>query len=256
MSVCTLCGAQTNQPVCSKCWKTYVDDLQKLWRLLPQLERVVRREEHVGGRQQGHASPAFASAPMDLPALDLLTEASETLEDVAGHANLWAHQWRQVVKKLITHRPQVTQSRSLIRDRKRINRLASKVELRLTPPQDRLIIGECLNPECGAVLNAAREQNEVDCPRCKSVWQVETVRKRNREQMEGRVLEATPVEAAQWIKMKTGVYISRKVINMWAQRHMLAAPSLGDGRHEYSLGELLRLAEMYEPRPGLQNMSV
>jgi predicted Zn-ribbon and HTH transcriptional regulator len=230
-----------------------VDDLQKLSHLLPQLERVSRREEHVGGRQQGHVNPAFAPAPMDLPALDLLTEASEILEDVAGHANLWAHQWRQVVKKLITHRPQVTQSRSLIKDRKRINRLASKVELRLTPPQDRLIIGECLNPECGATLNAVKDQQEAQCPQCKSVWQVEAVRAKRREKLSTHTLEATPVEASQWLKRKTGVYVTRKIINMWAQRNMIHAPSISEGRHEYNLGELLKLAETYEPRPGLRN---
>jgi predicted Zn-ribbon and HTH transcriptional regulator len=238
--------------VCAKCWKSYVDDLQKLFHLLPQLERVSRREEHVGGRQQGHASPAFASAPMDLPALDLLTEASETLEEVAGHANLWAHQWRQVVKKLITHRPQVTQSLSLIEDRKRISRLASKVELRLTPPQDRLTIGECLNPDCGAVLNAVKDQQEAQCPQCKSVWQVEAVRAKRREKLSDHTLEASQSEASRWLKRTTGVYVEAHIITMWLQRRMLPrTKKLSKGRYEFNLGELLVLAESFKPRAGL-----
>lgn len=249
MSRCPLCWVNTSQPVCTKCWHAYVDDLQKLSHLLPQLERVARREEHVGGRQQGHASPAFASAPVDLPALDLLTEATETLEEVAGHANLWAHQWRSVVKKLITHRPQVTQSLSLIEDRKRINRLVSKVELRLTPSQDRLIIGECLNPECGAVLNAVKDQQEAQCQQCKSVWQVEAVRAKRREKLSTHTLEASQGEASRWLKRNTGVYVERHIIAMWLQRGMLAGSrKIAKGRYEFDIGELLTLAESFKPR--------
>lgn len=248
MSKCTLCGAQTSQPVCSKCWKSYVDDLQKLFHLLPQLERVVRREEHMGGRQHGHASPAFASAPVDLPALDLLTEASETLEEVAGHANLWAHQWRQVVKKLITHRPQVTQSRSLVEDRKRISRLASKVELRLTPPEERIIIGECLNPDCENSLTAIKGQQEVECHACKSIWKVEAVKSKRREKFHDEKLEATPSEAARWVKRTTGIYLTREVVAMWVHRKMLSASKTRDGRYSMDMGDILKLSEEFRPR--------
>lgn len=251
---CSLCGANTNQPTCAKCWKAYVDDLHSLFAMLPQVERISRREERIGGRQQGHSNPAFASAPVDLPALDLLTEASEVLEDVAGHCNLWAGSWRSIVKKMIARRTQVTQSKQLVADWNRVSHLVSKVELRLTPPAERLIIGQCLNPTCLHELNAVKDQSEVVCPACGSVWQVEAVRQKRREKLSTHTLEATQGEASRWLKRKTGVYVERHAIAMWLQRNMLPnSRKLGDGVYEFNIGELLLLAETYVPRDRLRH---
>ena len=225
-----------------------MDDLQKLFHLLPQLERVVRREEHVGGRQQGSASPAFAPTPVDLSAMDLLTEASETLEDICYNCGIYyTGTWRRSLSKLIPRRKQLLGEPNVAADRERVGRLVQKVRLRLTPPSERILIGRCLNPVCGAELSIVGKVESVACPACGSVWSVEAVRGKRREKLRAAPpLLATPSQAAKWVREMTGIYVTRHVVMMWDTR-VMHSHRLGDGLHSYDKYELLRLAESMNP---------
>lgn len=246
---CPLCGAATNQPICSKCWKKYTADLRSLYQMLPQVERIGKREERIGGRQQGHAASPFASTPVELGAMDLLQEAESVIEDVAANCNIWAGAWRVTIKRMIARRTQVTQSRHLLRDRERIAALEQKVRLRLTPPEERIIIGACLTKECDTALSIVKGQDHVACPKCSALWSVKEIREARRLKFEHVTMIMTPAEAAGWIKKETGLFVTRKVVNMWAQRDMISAPSVGDGGHAYKLNELISLAENMRRTP-------
>lgn len=252
MSQCAICNTATNQPVCAKCARAYLTDLNELRTLLARLESVARREEHVGGRSQGHVSPAFAPTPVDLSAMDLLTEASETLEDVAGNCGIWdSVKWRRNLTRLVTRRTQLMNDPSVASDRERVWRLVQKVKLRLTPPSERIIIGPCLNPACGTELSIVGKCSDVVCPACGSVWSVDAVRQRRRERLRDETFTGTPAEAARWIYRKTHLYVTRKVIAMWLLRGSLPdTEHLGGGRHVFHLADLVAHAEEMRPRLG------
>lgn len=249
MSVCTLCGAKTNQPICAKCLRGVLLDLNELSHLLTRLESVARREDH-SEHAEGHVRQPFAPTLVDLSAMDLLQDTVNQLEDIAANSGIWQHSrtWRTLLKSLITRKSQLANDPHIHGDRERITRMVDRVRFRLTPPSERIIIGPCLNSACGTILLVTREQTEVTCHNCGSMWQVEAVRKRRREELAHETITLTPADAAAWVRANTGIYVTRKAINMWAQRQRVAHKPNGDGTHEYNKADLLRLAETLNPK--------
>ena len=224
-------------------------DLNKLTHLLTRLESVARRETR-SVHAEGHVRQPFATTPVDLSAMDLLQDTVNKLEDIAANSGIWQHSrtWRTLLKSLITRKNQLANNPHIRGDRDRLTHIMDRVRFRLTPPSERIIIGPCLNSACGTILLTTREQTEVTCPNCGSMWKVEAVRKRRREELAHETITITPAEAAVWVKANTGIYVTRKNINNWAQRAQITHASLGEGLHEYNKADLLRLAETMNPK--------
>lgn len=210
------------------------------------LESVARREEHVAARDGGYVAPVFASTPVDLSAMDLLQTAIDELEEIAANSSIWQHNrtWRTLIKSLITRKSQLANNPHIAHDRERLTRMVDRVRFRLTPDSERIIIGECLNPDCRRELSITRGQVEVRCSACLSVWQVEAVRAARLVNLSERTFEGTPAQAARYIYQKTHLYVSRKVVIMWLQRRSLShTVKIGDGLYRFDLRDLLEHAE-------------
>jgi len=248
--ICPLCAAKTNKPICAKCLRGVLMDLNELAHLLTRLESVARREEHVGGRSEGPSHPAFAPTLLDLSAADLLTEATDTLWDIAAKSGIWQHgrTWRTLLKSLITRKNQLANNPHIRGDRERITRMVDRVRFKLTPPSERIIIGSCLNPVCKRELSITRGQVEAYCSGCGSTWQVDAVRAARLANLEEKTFEGTPAQAARHIYKKTHLYVSRKVVTMWIQRGSLPRTMrLTEGSYQFDLRDLVERAELMNP---------
>ena len=249
MSTCAICGAKTNQPICAKCLRGVLLDLNELTHLLTRLESVARREDH-SEHAEGHVRQPFAPTLVDLSAMDLLQDTVNQLEDIAANSGIWQHSrtWRTLLKSLITRKDQLANNPHIHGDRERITRMVDRVRFRLTPDSERIIIGECLNPVCKRELSITRGQVEAYCSECASTWQVEAVRTSRLANLEEKTFEGTPAQAARHIYKKTHLYVSRKVVTMWLQRGNLPRTvRLSEGRYRFDLRDLVERAELMNP---------
>ncbi len=209
-----------------------------------ELKRMERREIRYASHGGGSARPAFAPAPIDVSAADLYDQVGDTIQDVAGDIGLWGGEAPRLLDKLAARMGRLADAPNSGRDYKRLTRALHRVRLRTTPPQDRIIHGHCLNPECGAQLAGLADDTMVACPACGSMWSVAAVRRARVEELKGRTITCTPRDAADWTQWQTGRKVSRNRVDMWIKRGKLPSAVRAEetGKWVFDTSELIACA--------------
>jgi hypothetical protein len=248
LNTCPLCHTTTNQPLCKKCAREWVKDLHEIYDLIPRVEALARKEEHMGGRGQGRVNPAFATTPVSLSAMDYLQTVYESLDVLATDCRVPHSErtpWRVIVKRLMVLGVGLGLGWTPVESRKLTRRVMLGLRVRTTPVEERLIVGRCLNPVCGRELVAVKGQSEVECHACGSNWNILAVLAARREEV--RVMDVsqmkrlitTPTGVTRWIRKKTNLRITRQAVSMWIRRgKMPKTKAIADGTYDFDRVEL------------------
>lgn len=240
---CPVCEDLPRGPLC----KTHRRELAKtihglrlgMYELKAVERRVVRLASHGGG-----AHPAFAPAAIDISAADLYDETSAIIGEVAGDIGVWGGGSPQLLTRLADRMGRLADAPNSGRDYRQLTNAYRRVKLRITPPEERIIHGHCLNPACGRELAGVQEDTMVTCPACGSTWAVAEVRRARREKLAGRTITGTPTQIARWVKQTTGVPVKAQNVKDWLRWFRLpTAQKSGKGIYECDMGELLECAE-------------
>ena len=243
-SKCPICEGLPRGPLCKAHRRELAKTLHGLRFGLVELKRVERREVHYSAGTGGGAHPAFAPAAIDISAADLYNQVEDTLQDVAGDIGQWAGKAPEIIARLQANMGRLADAPNSGRDYKRLTNAYRRVRVRITPPEERIIHGHCLNPTCGRELAGVREDTMVTCPACGSTWAVAEVRRARREQLAGRTITGTPTQLARWVKQTTGVPVKAQNVKDWLRWVRLpTAQKSGKGVYECDMGELLECAE-------------
>ncbi|MDF7665716.1 hypothetical protein [Bifidobacterium sp. ESL0745] len=240
-----LCPICENMPhdgtLCKTHRKVLADNLHNLRIDYYQIQQYAYRKakpNNGGGARSPYPQAAYA-----LSWGDLMDEVGGVLRPIGADVGVWEPRTPQLIRKLINRVGRIAACPECGGAYRAVAHISSKVRGMITPVDDEIIYGRCLNPDCGSEVAGARDVSEVECRACGSVWSTDELRRTRREKLHEKPLEATPAEAAKWIHKNTGLYVTRKVVNMWIQRDSLTHESLGNGRHRFDMGELLALAE-------------
>ena len=241
---CPICEDLPRGPLC----KTHRQELAKTIHGLKlgmhELKRMERREIRYTAHGGGASHPAFAPTPIDISAADLYDQVEDTIQDVAGDIGLWGGKAPQLLAKLASRMGRLADAPNSARDYKQLTNALHRIKLRTTPPQDRIIHGHCLNPECGAQLAGLPDDTMVTCQECGSTWAVAEVRRARRERMTGQYITGKPKLAAQWISQETGIEIKRGDVSNWRSRGLLHPVETDvSGIWQWAKPELLACAE-------------
>lgn len=242
-SKCPICEGLPRGPLC----KTHRQELAKtihgLRIGLIELKRVERREVRYS-TGNGGVHPAFAPAAIDISAADLYNQVEDTLQDVAGDIGLWAGKAPAVIVRLQANMGRLADAPNSGRDYRQLTNAYRRVKLRITPPEERIIHGHCLNPTCGRGLAGVREDTMVTCPACGSTWSVSALRQARVEELQGQTITCTPKVAADWTQWQTGRKVTRNRVDMWLKRGKLpsAVKAGGQGQWTFDTGELVACA--------------
>lgn len=251
MSNSRLCPICEHMPhggtLCKQHRKTLADNLHNLRIDYYQIHQYANRKAKPNNRGGGR-SP-FPQTAYALTWGDLMDEIGSVLRPIGADVGIWETRTPQLIRALINHVGRLASCPQCGESYRAVSRIASKTRGLLTPPDDEIIYGTCLNPDCDSQVAGARDVSEARCQACGSVWSVEQLRRRRRERLHETPLDATPAEAAKWIHKTTGLYVTRKVVNMWIQRDSLTHEILGNGRHRFDMAELLGLAESMRKSP-------
>ena len=208
------------------------------------LKQVERREIRYTAHGGGSAHPAFAPAPIDISAAVLYDQVEDTIQDVAGDIGLWGGKAPQLLAKLAARMGRLADAPNSGRDYKHLTQALHRVRLRTTPPQDRIIHGHCLNPECGADITGLPDDQMATCPACGSVWSVAAIRQTRIDELKGRTITCTPKDAADWTQWQTGRKVSRNRVDMWLKRGKLPSAVRAEetGKWVFDTSELIACA--------------
>jgi hypothetical protein len=204
--------------------------LQSLRLGMYELAGLARREFKLAGRGQGHASAAFASTPLNMSAQVLYDETDGMLQDMAAAIGLWGVRCPVLIRRLQGRLVALASSPHCGEAFKEITHASEKIRLWLTPPDERIIYGRCLNPVCLHEVSGVTGQKEATCEYCGSTWSVSAIRASRRERYRlspvdvsgvDRTLRMTPAQAAAWLRGQTNVRVSRKSVTNWLGRGLL-----------------------------------
>ena len=243
-SKCPICEGLPRGPLC----KTHRQELAKtihgLRIGLIELKRVERREVRYSTGNWGGAHPAFAPAAIDISAATLYDQVEDTLQDVAGDIGQWAGKAPAVIVRLQANMGRLADAPNSGRDYKQLTNAYRRVKLRITPPEERIIHGHCLNPACGRGLAGVREDTMVTCPACGSTWSVSVLRQARVEELQGQTITCTTKDAADWTQWQTGRKVTRNRVDMWLKRGKLpsAVKAGSQGQWTFDTGELVACA--------------
>lgn len=241
---CPVCENLPRGPLCRAHRRELAKTLHGLRLGLVELKWVERREVRYSTGTGGGAHPAFAPAAIDISAADLYNQVEDTLQDVAGDIGLWAGKAPALIARLQASMGRLADAPNSGRDFKQLTNAYRRVRLRITPPEERIIHGHCLNPECGAQLAGLPDDTMVTCQECGSTWAVAEVRRARRERMTGQYITGKPKLAAQWISQETGIEIKRGDVSNWRSRGLLHPVETDvSGVWQWAKPELLACAE-------------
>lgn len=247
---CPACEDLPRGPLCRTHRQELANTLYELRLGMDELKRMERREVRHRGHGGGAASPAFPQAPMDMTAADLYDYAEDIIQDTAGDIGLWAGKAPQLLTRLASRMGRLADAPNSGRDYRNLTRTSRKVQQHITPPEERIIHGRCLNPECKAQLAGLPDDTMTTCRECGSVWAVSEVRRARRERLKGHTITGTPTQIAKWVRRSTGVPAKAQNVKDWLRRGQVPhGPRTGKGVYECDMGGLLAAVE--ETHPGV-----
>lgn len=241
---CPICEGMPRGPLCKAHRQELAKTLHELKGGMHDLKRMERREIRYTAHGRGAAHPAFASAPIDISAAALYDQVEDTIQDVAGDIGLWGGKAPQLLDKLAARMGRLAEAPNSGRDYKQLTRALYRVRLHTTPPQDRIILGRCLNPQCGADITGLPDDQMATCHACGSVWSVAAIRQARVEELKGGTITCTPKDAADWTQWQTGRKVNRKQVSMWIKRGKLPSAVRAEetGKWVFDTSELIACA--------------
>lgn len=247
---CPVCEDLPRGPLCKAHRQELARTIHQLRLGMNELKRMERREVRHSTHGGGAASPAFPQAPMDLTAADLYDYAEDIIQDTAGDIGLWAGKAPQLLTRLASRMGRLADAPNSGRDYRNLTRTNRKIQQHITPPEDRIIHGHCLNPECRAQLTGLPDDTTATCGKCGSVWAVAEVRRARRERLKGHTITGTPTQIAKWVRGATGAPAKAQNVKDWLRRGQVPhGPKTGKGVYECDMGGLLAAVE--ETHPGV-----
>lgn len=245
---CPVCADLPRGPLCKAHRQELARTIHQLRLGMGELKRMERREVRHSTHGGGAASPAFPQAPMDLDAADLYDYAEDIIQDVAGDIGLWAGKAPQLLTRLASRMGRLADAPNSGRDYRNLTLTNRKIQQHITPPEDRIIHGHCLNPECKAQLAGLPDDTMTTCRECGSVWAVSEVRRARRERLKGRTITGTPTQIAKWVRGATGAPAKAQNVKDWLRRGQVRPESkAGKGIYECDMGSLLAAVEQVHP---------
>lgn len=247
---CPVCEDLPRGPLCKAHRQELARTIHQLRLGMNELKRMERREIRHSTHGGGAASPAFPQAPMDMTAADLYDYAEDIIQDTAGDIGLWAGKAPQLLTRLASRMGRLADAPNSGRDYRNLTRTNRKIQQHITPPEDRIIHGHCLNPQCTAQLTGLPDDTMTTCGKCGSVWAVAEVRRARRERLKGHTITGTPTQIAKWVRRSTGVPAKAQNVKDWLRRGQVPhGPKTGKGVYECDMGSLLAAVE--ETHPGV-----
>ena len=227
--------------VCDACRRRWESDLRSLIHDLPALRLVAERKAHAAPPQPGpHGRRTSAPAPLDWGAYRLLRDVDGYAATLARAAGL-PHAAATAESSL---RGVVPRSRTLMarEDAGRIVRLgheaARRVRRRLTPPDDRILIGMCLR--CDGQLWCTEDDiagGWTVCPGCGSTQRISDVRQARILRLAGYGAQGTAAALSRLFK-SCGLRVDRKTISQWSRRGVISPVGDADGRPVFRLWDV------------------
>lgn len=244
LAKCPVCEGLPRGPLCKTHRRELAKTIHGLRLGLVELKRVERREVHYSAGTGGGAHPAFAPAAIDISAADLYNQVEDTLQDVAGDIGLWAGKAPKLIERLQASMGRLADAPNSGRDYRQLANAYRRVKLRITPPEERIIHGHCLNPACRTDIPGVADDQMVTCPACGSTWSVSALRQARVEELQGQTITCTPKVAADWTQWQTGRKVTRKQVGMWLKRGKLpsAVKAGSQGQWTFDTGELVACA--------------
>lgn len=237
---CPICASKPRGPLCKDHRHKLASTIHELRLAMETLKRVERREERIESRQGG-ARSAFPAAAINISAADLYDDTEDIIQDVAADIGLWGGKASILLRKLASRIGRLYDAPNSGRDYRDLTDALQKVRERITPQDERVIYGRCLNPVCKAQLVGLPGVSMVTCSQCESTWSVAAVQDARVEGLKGQMITCTPKAAGEWLEWKTGQKVTRKRVGMWIQRGKL--PSVKAARQKgewvFDTGELL-----------------
>ena len=245
---CPACEDLPRGPLCRTHRQELARTIHELRLGLDELKRMERREVRHSTHGGGAASPAFPQAPMDMTAADLYDYAEDIIQDAAADIGLWGGKAPQVLDRLTDRFDRLADAPNSGRDYRNLTRTSRKIQQHITPPEDRIIHGHCLNPECKAQLAGLPDDTTATCRECGSVWAVSEVRRARRERLKGHTITGTPTQIAKWVRGATGAPAKAQNVKDWLRRGQVRPESkAGKGIYECDMGSLLAAVEQVHP---------
>lgn len=245
---CPVCEDLPRGPLCKAHRQELARTIHQLRLGMNELKRMERREIRHRTHGGGAASPAFPQAPMDLDAASLYDYAEDIIQDVAGDIGLWAGKAPQLLTRLASRMGRLADAPNSGRDYRNLALTNRKIQQHITPPEDRIIHGRCLNPECRAQLTGLPDDTTTTCRECGSVWAVSEVRRVRRERLKGHTITGTPTQIAKWVRGATGAPAKAQNVKDWLRRGQVRTESKeGKGIYECDMGSLLAAVEQVHP---------
>jgi hypothetical protein len=183
----------------------------------------------------------------------LYDETDDMLQDVAAAIGLWGVRCPVLIRRLQGRLGALSSSPHCGEAFKEITHASENIRLWLTPPDERIIYGRCLNPVCLHEVSGVAGQKEATCGYCGSTWSVSAIRASRRERYRlspvdasgvDRTLRMTPAQAAAWLRGQTNIPVTRKQVSDWIRRDRLpSSERLDGGRWSFNPVELLDSAE-------------
>ena len=253
-SSCPACDGMVRGGVlCKQHRREMAAALQSLRLGMYELAGLARREFKLAGRGQGHASAAFASTPLNMSAQVLYDKTDDMLQDMAAAIGLWGVRCPVLIRRLQGRLVALASSPHCGEAFKEITHASERIRLWLTPPDERIIYGRCLNPVCLHEVSGVTGQKEATCEYCGSTWSVSAIKASRRERYRlspvdvsgvDRTLRMTPAQAAVWLRGQTNIPVTRKQVSDWIRRDRLpSSERLDGGRWSFNPVELLDSAE-------------
>lgn len=241
---CPICEGLPRGPLCKAHRRELAKTIHGLRFGLAELKWVERREVRYPAGNRGGAHPAFAPAAIDISAADLYDQVEDTLQDVAGDIGVWGGKAPVLIARLQASMGRLADAPNSGRDYRQLTNAYRRVKLRITPPEEQVIHGHCLNPACGRELAGVQEDTMVTCPACGSTWSVSALRRARVEELQGQTITCTPKVAADWTQWQTGRKVTRKQVGMWLKRGKLpsAVKAGSQGQWTFDTGELVACA--------------
>lgn len=240
---CPVCENLPRGPLCKAHRRELAGTIHGLKFGMYELKAVERREVRLASHGGG-AHPAFAPAAIDISAATLYDQVEDTLQDVAGDIGVWGGKAPVLIARLQASMGRLADAPNSGRDYRQLTNAYRRVKMRITPPEERIIHGHCLNPACRTDIPGVADDQMVTCPACGSTWSVSALRQARVEELQGQTITCTPKVAADWTQWQTGRKVTRKQVGMWLKRGKLpsAVKAGRQGQWTFDTGELVACA--------------
>lgn len=241
---CPVCEDLPRGPLCKAHRRELAGTIHGLRLGMYELKAVERREVRLTSHGGGPVHPAFAPAAIDISAADLYDETSAIIGEVAGDIGVWGGKAPVLIARLQASMGRLADAPNSGRDYRQLANAYRRVRLRVTPPEERIIHGHCLNPACRTDIPGVADDQMATCPACGSTWSVSALRRARVEELQGQTITCTPKDAADWTQWQTGRKVTRKQVGMWLKRGKLpsAVKAGSQGQWTFDTGELVACA--------------